>query len=312
MEGNKFNYKKDEIVYLPSDDGCYSIRRFDWNRIKGKVISFGQKRNISFNTISSILYGIGGSAGLSIIPINMADNVPAWINPFYGLITFFSILVAIIFTIIDSKTKKNNHIDIKEIEKEMEAVEKMFLKQIKMDDEDSQIIPTKLITLNPWVAKANKNNLQWTDYKEIDLHGNLLEYVSCNIEPLSDYIRFGFKLLDKNASLFGQTGIPSPDNSCLLHIGKGINNNILTATIIKGNQPQGERKNIRIGEYKNGNTIKLKLEINNLNKLDFYINEKNTYQTQINHNVREKLYLLAWGDNHEFALKINNIEIKTE
>lgn len=312
MEKNKFNYQKDETVYLPSDDGCYSIRKFDWNRIKERITSFGQKKNIDFSKFSSILYGVGFSAGLSIIPINLADNVPSWVNPFYVSITFFSIVVAILFTIIDSKTKKNNEIDIKEIEKEMVAVEKMFLQHNTDYDEDSQINPTKRFTLNSWEANTNKNNLQWTDYKEFDLQGNLLEYVSCTVVPFSDYIKFGFKIMDKNASVFGQTGIPSDDNSYLLHIGKGMNENILAATIIKGNQPIRERKNIRIGEYKVGDEIKLKLEINNSNKLIFNVNEITIYQTQINYDVREKLFLMGWGDNHEFKLKINTIEIKTK
>lgn len=130
MEENKLNYKKDETVYLPSDDGCYSIRKFDWSRIKRKVDNTGKKVNIDFKLFYSILYGVGGSAGLSIIPIAFADKLPSWVTPLYVIITLFSVGIAIILTVMDSKVKKNKEIDLKEIITEMEEVEKMFPKQI--------------------------------------------------------------------------------------------------------------------------------------------------------------------------------------
>lgn len=129
MEENKLNYKKDETVYLPSDDGCYSIRKFDWSRIKRKVDNTGKKNNVDFKLFYSILYGVGGSAGLSIIPIAFADNLPNWVTPLYIIITFFSIGVAIILTVMDSKVQKNKEIDLNEIITEMDEVEKMFPKQ---------------------------------------------------------------------------------------------------------------------------------------------------------------------------------------
>lgn len=129
MEENKLNYKKDETVYLPSDDGCYSIRKFDWSRIKRKVDNTGKKDNVDFKLLYSILYGVGGSAGLSIIPMAFAENLPNWVTPLYIIITIFSIGVAIILTVMDSKVQKNKEIDLNEIITEMDEVEKMFPKQ---------------------------------------------------------------------------------------------------------------------------------------------------------------------------------------
>jgi len=126
MEENKFNYKKDETIYLPSNDGCYSIRKFDWNRIKRKVIYTGEKKEIDFKLWYSILYGIGGSAGLSIIPITFTKDLPDWTKPLYIIISIFSVLIAILFTIMNSRFKKNKEVDLIEIKNEMEEVEKMF------------------------------------------------------------------------------------------------------------------------------------------------------------------------------------------
>ena len=126
MEENKFNYKKDETIYLPSNDGCYSIRKFDWNRIKRKVVCTGEKKFLDFKLWYSIFYGVGTSAGLSIIPIAFTKDLPSWTTSLYINVTFFSFLVAIVFTFMNSKFSKNRELDITEIKNEMEEVEKMF------------------------------------------------------------------------------------------------------------------------------------------------------------------------------------------
>lgn len=130
MEEKKLNYKKDETVYLPSDDGCYSIRKFDWSRIKRKIDNTGSKDNVDFKLSYSILYGVGGSAGLSILPIAYAENLPRWVTPLYVIISIFGIGTAFILNVMDNKLDKNKDIDLTEIKEEMEEVEKMFPKQI--------------------------------------------------------------------------------------------------------------------------------------------------------------------------------------
>lgn len=130
MEEKKLNYKKDETVYLPSDDGCYSIRKFDWSRIKRKIDNTGSKDNVDFKLSYSILYGVGGSAGLSILPIAYAENLPSWVTPLYVIISIFGIGTAFILNVMDNKLDKNKDIDLTEIKEEMEEVEKMFPKQI--------------------------------------------------------------------------------------------------------------------------------------------------------------------------------------
>jgi hypothetical protein len=126
MEENKLNYKKDETIYLPSNEGCYSIRKFDWNRIKRKVIYTGEKKEVDFKLWYSILYGVGASAGLSIIPIAYTNDLPSWTKPLYIIVALFSILIAIVFTIMNSRFKNNKMVDLIEIKNEMEEVEKLF------------------------------------------------------------------------------------------------------------------------------------------------------------------------------------------
>lgn len=126
MEENKLNVKKDETVYLASDDGCYSIRKFDWNRIRRKLTSTKNKKTVDFKLIYSILYGVAGSAGLSIIPVLYADGLPSWVTPLYILTTIFSLGVAIVLTVINKNNVENSKVDLNEIETEMNEIEKMF------------------------------------------------------------------------------------------------------------------------------------------------------------------------------------------
>ena len=146
MAENKLNYKKDESVYLPSDDGSYSIRKFDWNRIKRIVDNTGNEKDINFKVIYSILYGVGGSTGISIIPILFADNLPAWVIPLYIIGALFSIGIAVVLTLMDNKTKKNKELDINEIKTEMEELENLFpQQQTKKDSTQKQKAGFKII-----------------------------------------------------------------------------------------------------------------------------------------------------------------------
>jgi hypothetical protein len=126
MAENKLNVKKDETVFLSSNDGCYSIRKFDWNRVRRKLTTTKNKKTTDFKLIYSILYGVAGSAGLSTIPVLYATGLPNWVIPLYILTAIFSLGVAITLTIINKNNVENNKVDLNEIETEMNEIEKMF------------------------------------------------------------------------------------------------------------------------------------------------------------------------------------------
>lgn len=129
MEGNKLNYKKEEVVYFATDDGCYSIRKFDWNRLKRLTLKSDQKK-ANLPVIYSILYGVSASAGVSIIPLVFADNLPNWVTPLYIIITIFSLGIAILLTNMDKSDNKNKDADLNEIKTEMEEIEKLYNEQV--------------------------------------------------------------------------------------------------------------------------------------------------------------------------------------
>ncbi|MCF8378435.1 MAG: hypothetical protein K9H49_02590 [Bacteroidales bacterium] len=160
-----------------------------------------------------------------------------------------------------------------------------------------------------WEITTEKNTPQWTNFKEIDLNNELFKRIKLNIQPNSEYLRFGFKLLAKDAKTFGSRGILNDDNNILVHIGKQINDDrICYTSYLNGHKVIKDAFAIK---SKSDKEIKLELEVDNKNKLMFKINDNQFYSTPINSFIRERLILLAWGDGFEYNLKIKDIELNT-
>ena len=89
---------------IPDDE--ITLRLFDWRRLKRKI-NLSSNLQKSYITVYSILFGIGGAAALSIIPILLAPELSVWWKAIYIVSTFFCLSVAIIFLILGNKHSKN-------------------------------------------------------------------------------------------------------------------------------------------------------------------------------------------------------------
>ena len=154
---------------------------------------------------------------------------------------------------------------------------------------------------------TQKNNPQWADYNELNLQKKILQSISCNILLHSEYLRFGFKLRDNSARLFGDSGIVSNDNSFLIHISKALNDDKIYATYYNGLKGTGSDE--LIGQYKKGEEINLKLVMEENNRIKFVVNKKLVYETIIDKSIRENLSLMAWGDRNEYRMTVKDIEV---
>lgn len=163
--------------------------------------------------------------------------------------------------------------------------------------------------IDDWIVSTDQTAPQWTSFKEIELENKLLSDIRLDLYSKKEYIRFGFKLLDKKASIFGKNGILHFDNNFLIHIGKQVNDNKICYTAYKngGNIIKSEYA----VDYNNNTAIKIGLSIDRNNKLIFKINNTIFYTTTINPLLRERLILMAWGDRNEYEMKIDNIKIQT-
>lgn len=157
-----------------------------------------------------------------------------------------------------------------------------------------------------WSVNTNMTTPQWTDIKEIDLDGGILKSVSAKVLLKTNYMRFGYKLMDDKSAIF-KKGLLTNDTNYFVHIGKQANSKKIHATIYEnGVRPVGD---IYVCDF-DESEILVELEIDNRNNCDFLINKNTIYKKQINPKVRNRLCLLVWGDNHEYTMDIKDIKVR--
>ncbi|HBV97553.1 MAG: hypothetical protein JL50_04105 [Peptococcaceae bacterium BICA1-7] len=123
------NWQREEKIAIPltEREKRMAIRCSDWNRIMRNV-----KNNLEptpkISIIYSILFGIAGSAGLSIIPIAKSEGLASWVAPLYVCTFIFSLLCAFVFLLVEIKIVQPSKCSrIKEIEDDMKDIEDMFI-----------------------------------------------------------------------------------------------------------------------------------------------------------------------------------------
>lgn len=164
------------------------------------------------------------------------------------------------------------------------------------------------ITVSKWIAVTNKKNPQWADYLPINLEDGLLSSVNCKINLKSNYLRFGFKLLDRNASVFSSVGLVNTnENNGLFHISKEIGDYKLFSCVYKDGVLEA---NPQFAVYHvQDELIKLELKIEQNNELVLKINDVKCYQSTIKTQYRERLILMAWGDGNNYELEVSDIDV---
>ncbi len=173
MDGNAFNYKKEETVYIASDDGSYSIRKFDWNRIK-RLVTKEPKTQVNLTIIYSILFGIAGSSGVSILPICYADNLPNWVTPLYVLGTIFCLGGAILLAKMDKKSTHNKDLDYNELKAEMDEIEKLYIvRQEQIKSAEPKILVADLPLNKSWQLNHWQSNCARLAENKMIFEGNI-------------------------------------------------------------------------------------------------------------------------------------------
>jgi len=168
----------------------------------------------------------------------------------------------------------------------------------------------KTTTIKNWSASTNFSSPQWADYFKIPIENGFIKRVRCQILTTSEYYRFGFKLFRNNGKLFGDGSIQSMDNNFVIHIGKNFLSDELFITTYHNGILQRPGKNINVKPL--NNKIKIELFIDNENFLCLFLDGKEVFKIIINNEIREQIYMLAWGDVYEYQLRVENIEIEYE
>jgi hypothetical protein len=157
-----------------------------------------------------------------------------------------------------------------------------------------------------WLALTNKETPQWASYQEI-LKNYELRKISCRFKTASPYFRFGYKLTTSNGKLFGDTIIKTRDKNIIIHVGKNLNSKDLFLTI----QDSGVRglPDEPLFEFQENEWIYLDLEISSDNVLSFYVQHELRYNSEIAEEIKRRLFMIAWGDNHDYKILVNDIKV---
>lgn len=160
-----------------------------------------------------------------------------------------------------------------------------------------------------WLAVTDKETPQWASYQEI-IKGFPLVRISCKFKTSSSYFRFGFKITTTNGKLFGDTIIRTRDSNLLLHVFKDIGSSKLLLSV----QESGIRgiPDEALFDFQENEWVDISMEISPDNILSLYVQNELCYNTRIASEVRNRLFILAWGDRHEYKILVKDIQYTIE
>jgi hypothetical protein len=126
-----FKFSQDYVVYKAKKEGVYPIKETDWSRLKRIITGIIPNKNL-FQILSSISFGIFGSAIFSLIAFSTADNLGEWVLPTTWVIFCVSLIAGIGLLILDKQQKDIISYSTTDVLTEMGEIEKSF---DKPDDE---------------------------------------------------------------------------------------------------------------------------------------------------------------------------------
>ena len=125
---DEIKFSQDYKVYRTKNENVYPIKDTDWERIKRYVKDLKPEKKI-FQTISSVSFGIFGSALLSVIGFYTSTNISNTIWTIAWIITIVSLLSGIGFLVLDNLQKSIIIKNSSDIIIEMQEIEKSFEKE---------------------------------------------------------------------------------------------------------------------------------------------------------------------------------------
>lgn len=98
--------QSDRRISIPSPDSDreMAIRCADWKRLEKRLTDLSDSPK-SYSTLYGILFGLSGSAGLTLIPLGFTTDLAAWVLPLYGIFALGSLFCGI-FTVYLSRDQR--------------------------------------------------------------------------------------------------------------------------------------------------------------------------------------------------------------
>lgn len=120
-----FKFSQDYVVYKAKKEGIYPIKETDWSRLKRLVTGIIPNKSL-FQILSSISFGVCGSAIFSLIGFNTADNLAVWVMPTTWAIFAVSLIIGGGLLILDRQQKEMITYSTNDVLTEMTEIEKTF------------------------------------------------------------------------------------------------------------------------------------------------------------------------------------------
>ena len=162
-----------------------------------------------------------------------------------------------------------------------------------------------------WHAVTKKTSPQWASHRIvlIDTFGPATPIRLTGLfRSTSPYIRFGFKLTALRGRIFGDGNIQSNDNNILIHIGRNPTSSAVFLTPYRNGVRLG--LNEAILDYQDCRELPIELAIDNQYSVSLTIENRLVYETFVDREIKARIVLLAWGDDHEYEIDFKHIKLQ--
>lgn len=125
--GDYLTWNREEKIAVPGDasERRYAIRYSDWSRVKRNVAQL-TNRPKNLPIWYGVLFGVAGSAGLSVVPVAAAQGLPTWVTPFYFPVFLFSLITGGVLVWLERTMTVQYGAQAESIQEEMADIEAMF------------------------------------------------------------------------------------------------------------------------------------------------------------------------------------------
>jgi Domain of unknown function (DUF4062) len=161
-----------------------------------------------------------------------------------------------------------------------------------------------------WHAVTKKTSPQWANHRVvlIDTFGSAAPIrLTGMFQSASPFFRFGFKLTALRGRIFGDGTIQSNDNNILIHIGRNLTSSDVFLTRYRNGVRLG--LNEAILDYQDCRELPVELAIDNQYSVSLTVENTRVYETFVDREIKARVVLLAWGDEHEYEIDFKHMTL---
>lgn len=124
---NVLTVKTQDNVHLPSSEArqCYSVRRLDWQRFKRNLDRVAT-RHREFELWWALCFGFAAPTLISVIPLAIATDVPAWVVPAYLISAIAATLIGLVLRRMGKQDKSASSQTCTDVLEDMADTERSF------------------------------------------------------------------------------------------------------------------------------------------------------------------------------------------